>query len=44
MIAHFVGHTDKKVTQTYLTSTDSTERKIVEKIPNWEDEPNLKVV
>ena len=44
MIAHFVGHTDKKVTKTYMTTTNSTDRMIVEKIPNWEEEPSLKVV
>lgn len=43
-IAHFVGHTDKKVTQMYLTTEDKTARNIVEKIPNWEEEPSLKVV
>ena len=45
MIAEIVGHSDKKITQKmYLNIGDSTMRNIVEKIPNWEDEPNLKVV
>ena len=45
MIAEIVGHSDKKITQKhYLNVENQTIRNIVEKIPNWEDEPTLKVV
>ena len=44
MIAHFVGHTDKKVTRMYLTTEDKTARRLVEKIPNWEDTSPLQAV
>ena len=45
MIADYVGHSDKKITQKhYLNVENQTIRNIVEKIPNWEDEPSLKVV
>ena len=43
-IAEFIGHTDEKVTEGYITTEQETYRRIVEEIPDVYESSQLKVV